>query len=143
MNLWPSDAFSFVADVCSIGSLFLTGLITVTAAKVRRQYLDKILFPAYLQTLENHCLNLEEYLLEYAASSVPILREIGQIEGSLHTLRPELKRQNELTAVDTAMQSVKNYNNLRTEASLRDVYTQMNRLAREMQNKVLGLQWGA
>jgi hypothetical protein len=95
MKFWPIDAFSIVADVCSIGSLILTGLITVTAAKVRRQYLDRILYPKHLEALQRHCENLGQYLLEYSASSVLIFSEVGQIEGSLLSLQRELRRQNE------------------------------------------------
>jgi hypothetical protein len=139
MKLWSTDAFSMVADVCSIGSLVLTGLITVTAAKVRRQYLDKVLYPKHLEALQRHCENLRQCLLEYSAAGVLISREVGQIEGSLQSLRRELRRQHETASVDAALQSLKNYGNSRTESSLKEVYTQMNRVMQEIQNKITGI----
>lgn len=123
----------------SIGSLTLTAYLTVTAVQVRREFQDKVMLPAYLAALEDHCKNMN-IILAKVADSVLISAELGRMEGDLRSLRKRFRNKQEQSSVDDVIASVSTYRRLQNTTNLAELNTKINSLTKELE-KVRGLQW--
>ncbi len=99
-----------------------------------------MMLPIYLAALEDHCKNMKIILVEMA-DSVLIFAELGRMEGDLRSLRRQFRNKQEQISVDNVLASVLAYQQTQSTTNLAELNSRINRLTKELENKVRGLQW--
>jgi VIT1/CCC1 family predicted Fe2+/Mn2+ transporter len=140
MNLWPSDAVSIVADLGTLAGLASSIWLTFSTRKIKSQYQRLLTLTSYANTLQQHCQALSIAIDEYAASRVVIQSELGRIQGTLKSLKADLKK-DEHGTVNAVFTLVEENKNKMTVAILTQIYRELNALTVETGNMSERSKW--